>query len=531
MFERFRKKKERKVFVIGLDCGAPELVFDRWRDHLPNLTRLAQGGLYGDLTSSIPCITVPAWSSMLSSKDPGTLGFYGFRNRADYSYERMNIATGAAVKEKRVWDYVGEAGKKSVLVGVPQTYPVPPVDGWLISSFLTPNTTSARIQWTHPADLRGEVERVLEGQTYDVDVPQFRTDDKDHLLEQIYAMTDKRFKVLNHLMREKPWDFYMFVEMGIDRMHHAFWKYMDETHPKHVPGNPYQHAIRDYTVHVDRLVGELLAQLDDDTVVLVVSDHGATRMDGGICVNEWLRREGYLVLREEPRGAGIVPFIKAEVDWSKTRAWGAGGYYARIFMNVQGREPEGIIPPSEYEQARDELAARLAAIPDREGNPIHTVSYKPQEVYRTVRNIAPDLITYFGDLNWRSLGSFGHGGIYVSENDTGPDDANHAPNGMFILYDPRRQDGGRRLEGACPHLPSLANVRPLALHAPWHCSPGQVRASEDFPWQTSARTLGWAVPGELAEGVQLMDVAPTILDAMGLPVPADMQGQVIGRTR
>jgi predicted AlkP superfamily phosphohydrolase/phosphomutase len=475
MFGRFRRKKDRKVFVVGLDCGAPELKFDLWRDRLPNFTRLAENGLYGDLMSSIPCITVPAWSSMLSGKDSGTLGFYGFRNRADHSYERMSIATGAAVKEKRVWDYIGEAGKKSVVVGVPQTYPVRPLNGWLISSFLTPSTTNPKSQWTYPPELRDEVSRVLSGQTYDVDVPQFRTDDKGFLLKQVYDMTDKRFKVLNYLLREKPWDFFMFVEMGVDRMHHGFWKYFDKEHFKYEPGTPYENAIRDYTVHLDGLVGELLDQLDDDTAVLVVSDHGAKKMDGGLCVNEWLRREGYLVLKEEPRGENIIPFEKVEVDWSKTKAWGAGGYYARIFMNVKGREPQGIIPQTEYEKERDELAARLAAIPAPDGNPIGTISYKPEEVYQTVRNIAPDLITYFGNLHWRSVGSFGHGGIYTSENDIGPDDANHATNGMYILYDPKKNYGGRRLDGP-----------------------------------------------------QLMDVAPTVLDIMELPVPADMQGKVIG---
>jgi predicted AlkP superfamily phosphohydrolase/phosphomutase len=268
----------------------------------------------------------------------------------------------------------------------------------------------------------------------------------------------------------------MFVEMGVDRMHRAFWGYMDETHPRYSPGNPYENAIFDYTVHLDKLIGGLLDQLDDDVIVMAVSDHGAKAMQGGICINEWLRREGHLVLLEEPRGENVVPFEKAEVDWGKTKAWGAGGYYGRIFMNVAGREPEGIIPPADYERERERLAAGLAAIPDPDGQAINTVNYKPEQVYRTVRNIAPDLITYFGDLRWRSVGSFGHGGIYTFENDIGPDDANHAPNGMFILYDPVKKLGGRRLQGH-----------------------------------------------------QLMDIAPTILDCMGLPVPSDMQGKLIGR--
>jgi predicted AlkP superfamily phosphohydrolase/phosphomutase len=474
MLRPFRRTGQRRVLVIGLDCGAPELVFDRWRDLLPNLTGLASRGLYGNLASTIPCITVPAWSSMLTGKDPGTLGFYGFRNRADYSYERMNIATGADVKEKRVWDYVSDHSKLSVVVGVPQTYPVRPLNGWLVSSFLTPSTINPQTRWTHPEELRDEISAVLGGQTYDVDVPQFRTDDKEFLLRQIYEMTDKRFAVLDYLLREKPWDFFMFVEMGVDRIHHGFWGYMDESHPRYRSGNPYENAIRDYTVHVDRLIGKLLAGLDNDTAVLVVSDHGAKAMDGGICINEWLRREGYLVLLDEPRGEGVVPFEKAEVDWSRTKAWGAGGYYGRVFLNVEGREPHGIIPRSSYNRERDELATRLCRIPDPDGNPIDTRIFNPEDVYTTVRNIPPDLIAYFGNLRWRSVGSFGHGGIYTFQNDIGPDDANHAQNGMFILYDPRKRYEGRR---------------------------------------TSAH---------------IMDVAPTLLDLMGITVPKDVQGKVIG---
>ena len=124
-----------KVFVIGLDCGEPTLVFDRWHQDLPNLSRLMAGGTYGELTSTIPAITVPAWASMLSSKDPGQLGVYGFRNRADRSYENMTIATARSISAPRVWNILSEADRQVAVVGVPQTYPVKAVNGWLISSF------------------------------------------------------------------------------------------------------------------------------------------------------------------------------------------------------------------------------------------------------------------------------------------------------------------------------------------------------------------------------------------------------------
>jgi predicted AlkP superfamily phosphohydrolase/phosphomutase len=385
----------------------------------------------------------------------------------------MTIATSNAIHEKRVWDILTEADRTSIVVGVPQTYPIKPIKGTLISSFLTPSTQR---QYTHPEGVRYEIDRVLEGRPYDVDVPKFRTDDKGFLLQQIQEMTEKRFAVIKHLLREKPWEFFMFVEIGLDRIHHGMWKFWDPDHPKHDPDGPYQNAIPDYYRYIDRELGEILGMLDDDTVVLVVSDHGAKAMDGGFAINEWLRREGLLVLKEEPRYEGLVPFEKVEVDWEKTSAWGAGGYYARLFLNVEGREPQGKIPARDYEQVRDQVKEMIEALPDHEGKPMGSVVFKPEDLYKEVRNVAPDLMVYFGNLRWRSLGTFGLPDIYTFENDLGPDDANHDQQGVFVLWDPRQNHGGRYVDG-----------------------------------------------------LQLMDVAPTVLDLMGVPVPDDMQGKVVPR--
>lgn len=148
-------------------------------------------------------------------------------------------------------------------------------------------------------------------------------------------------------------------------------------------------------------------------------------------------REGYLVLAEYP--SQPTPLERCRIDWSRTRVWGSGGYYGRIFLNVTGREPQGIVTMSEYEQLRSELIAKLQALPDHHGQPMGNRVFKPDAIYRQTRGIAPDLIVYFGDLDWRSVGSVGYSDIYTFENDTGPDDANHAQFGMYIFYDPRQQ--------------------------------------------------------------------------------------------
>ncbi|MGC8667974.1 MAG: alkaline phosphatase family protein [Chthonomonadales bacterium] len=462
---------KRNVCVIGLDCADPHLVFDLFRPALPNLGRIMSAGWYGPLESTIPPITVPAWMCMMTGKDPGTLGIYGFRNRKDHSYEGLTFANSSMVREPAVWDLLAQAGKRAILLGVPLTYPPRPVNGLLVSGFLAPDTAS---NFTYPADLRTEILEVAPN--YMLDVRNFRTEDKQWLLGQIYQMTEQRFRVARHLITTKPWDLFVMVEMGPDRIHHGFWRYFDRDHPLYEPGNPYESAIRDYYVELDRMVGEVLDLLPDDTLVLVVSDHGAKRMIGGICINEWLMQEGYLVLREQPKEP--VKLTPQMVDWQRTKAWGDGGYYGRLFLNVEGREPAGTVRPQDYEPLRKELASRLEALPDEHGNPIGTRVFLPQEIYGACNNVPPDLIVYFGDLNWRSVGSVGRGTIWVHENDTGPDDANHGQYGICLMAGMDAVRSGR-------------------------------------------------AGGIYREGMSIYDIAPTILNAFGITPPPGMGRSVL----
>jgi len=461
--------RERKVLVIGLDCVAPQLLFDQWLDQLPTIKKLVSSSIYGPLKSCIPPITVPAWACMTTSKNPGYLGIYGFRNRFDYSYDGLTIATSQEIKDDRIWDILSQAGKKIILVGVPQTYPPKPINGYMITSFLTPDTSC---HYTYPANLREEVERVVGN--YILDVDNFRTDNKEHLLKQIYQMTQKRFTVVKHLLKNKPWDFTMMVEMGPDRIHHGFWKYSDPNHRKHEPSSPYKNAILDYYKYLDQEIGEILSFTDDNTITIIVSDHGAQAMEGGVCINEWLIQERYLTLLEKP--PGIASLAKAKIDWPHTICWGEGGYYSRIFFNIKGREPQGIVLPHNYEEVRTEIAQKLEAMCDEKGNPLGNRVFKPEEVYPVTYGIPPELIVYFGNLKWRSVGSIGYGSILTFENDIGPDDANHAEHGVCIIHDPL---------GSVPASPA-----PI-------------------------------------EDLDILDISPTILNLMGIKVPGEMEGKMI----
>jgi len=415
-----------KVAVIGLDCATPQLVFDQFRAEMPNVSRLMAEGMWGPLESTNPPITVPAWACMMSGYDPGQLGIYGFRNRKDHSYERYGTANSTSIKVDRAWDSLVAAGKKVILLGVPQTYPVKPINGVVVTDFLTPST---ECEFTYPSDLKKEIERVSSGYVFDVEG--FRTADKAGLLGRVYDKTRKHFAVAKHLLKTQPWDFFMMVEMGVDRIHHGFWSFMDPTHPKYERGNPYESAIRDYYRYLDQEVGEVLRLLPSGTAVMVVSDHGAKKLDGAICFNEWLIQEGYLAVKSYPEK--ITPIDQVEIDWARTRAWGDGGYYGRLFLNVRGREPQGTVDPGDYEKVRSELVERIAGIQDPEGRNLGSRADRPQEIYREVNGVPPDLLVYFGDLHWRSVGSLGFKSIYTFENDTGPDEANHNWHGIFVM--------------------------------------------------------------------------------------------------
>ncbi len=449
---------KNRVMVVGWDCAAPELVFNAFKDDMPNTQRLMQEGIYGELESTIPPITVPAWMSMMTSRDPGELGIYGFRNRQDYTYDAMTIPNANAVEVPTLWELLGQQQKKSVVLGVPLTYPTKPFQGWMVTSFLTPcdpysPLAQRGLQWTFPPRLTREIAQVTPD--YMIDIPDFRTDKRAELEQQLFNMTRSRFKLARYLLDKKAWDFFMMVEMGSDRLHHAFWRYWDKTHPKYEPSSPFTDTMRSYYRMLDEELGEILACVDDDTTVMIVSDHGANRMDGGICVNEWLRKHGYLTLKSEPQC--ITRLTPDMVDWQHTQAWGEGGYYGRIFLNVTGREPNGNVNAEDYEKIRDKLKMELEGIVNESGQNINTRVYKPEDVYHECRNIPPDLIVYFGDLYWRSVGSVGYNSIYTYENDTGPDDCNHAQMGMFVLKD------GRQTGGLVP-AKSIYDIAPTVLN-------------------------------------------------------------------
>jgi len=415
----------KKLFILGLDCATPQLVFDRYLHALPTFSALIKNGNYGLLESTTPPVTVPAWMSMMTGKDPGQLGFYGFSDRRDYSYKGKYIVTNRNVKEKTIWDYLGENGFKSIVLNVPQTYPPKPINGILISGFLTPDKM---LSYTYPEEIKDEIDSIAGG-NYIIDIENFRTNDKKKLLSELYDMTEKRFKVIKNFVKNKDWDLFIAVEMAIDRLHHAFWSYCFPDHRLYNEKNEFKYVILDFYKYIDKKINELISLFDNNTELMIVSDHGARSLKGTFCLNDWLIKNGYLCLKRNHRNK--TKFEWNDVDWENTLAWGDGGYYGKIYLNIEGREPNGIIPNSKIRIVKDDIIHKLSSLVGPDGKKITNQIFDTKNIYKKLNGCPPDLIIYIGHLDWRVTNSVGNKSLFMFEKTT-IDNANHDINGIYI---------------------------------------------------------------------------------------------------
>ncbi|NVM56431.1 MAG: alkaline phosphatase family protein, partial [Candidatus Helarchaeota archaeon] len=323
-------------------------------------------------------------------------------------------------------------------------------------------------EYTYPPELKDEIQEKFGDYIFDVE---FRTDKKKELSENLFKMAENHFNTIKYMIRNKPWDLFWFVEIGLDRVNHGFWHFADNNHKKYQKGSEYEDFIKDFYIFIDKKIGELLKLIDKETIVLMVSDHGAKAMKGCFCVNEWLINNNYITLNSRPPPG--TRFEDADINWSKTKAWGWGGYYARIFLNVKEREEFGIIDMKDYEKERDILIEKIKNIKDPSGNPMKNNVFKVEDIFPEQEGDPPDLMVYFDDLSWRSAGTIGYDSPYLKETDIGPDEAVHDYFGIFAMYDPKKKVGKNISE------------------------------------------------------VNILDIAPTILNFFNVRIPEEMEGRVI----
>lgn len=463
--------KMTKVFVLGIDGAPPKFIFDEWLDELPTIKSLMERGCYARLNSSVPPLSAVAWASLVTGKTPSDIGLFEYVYRKNKSYTDTGVISSKNVKEKTMWEIASEQGKKSVICLVPLTWPIKPFNGILISGFMTPDT-DADTEYVHPKEMKKEIESLFD-EKFEIN-SEYRGVSKQELIKESYKITDMHFKLMKHLLKNKEWDLFFGVIIESDAINHNFLRYYDKQHRKYEPHSELKDVLKDYYKYIDKELGKILKLLDENTKIIVLSDHGMIRMHSRVNLSDWLIQEGYLILKKPIKEKQKLNL--QNVDWEKTRAWAIGAYEGQIFINLKGREPQGFVEEKDYNKLIKELEEKLKKITGDRGEKLNTKIFIKKIDYDGKRiDLAPDMIVYFDNLQYGCNTSLvGNKILWGPATAKGVDDSGHSRQGIFIIDNKNPENKNKNI-------------------------------------------------GE----IDIKDVAPTILYQLGIEIPEDMKGRVI----
>jgi predicted AlkP superfamily phosphohydrolase/phosphomutase len=364
----------RRVAFIGMD-GTPYSFIRKEMEagNLPNLAALAKRGEFVPMQTEIPTISSVAWASFMTGVNPAVHGIYGFTDRKPGTYE-LYFPNYAHLKAEPIWDRMSQSGKRCCVINVPSTYPARPLNGVLVSGFVAPNLQKA----TYPAEALEYLERT--GYRIDVDAAKAH-DSLDLLLEDLHDTLEKRREAMLHFWRSEPWDFFMCVFTGTDRLHHFLWKQYEEGDPVYAP-----EFLRFYR-RLDEIVGEFAAELPDGMPLFLMSDHGFCSLDRQVYLNYLLQTEGLLAF------TGDNPVTIADIDPGRTRAYCMDP--GRVYINLKGREPGGTVSPgAEYDQLMERISQLLGNLTDPESGErmVESVPTGCELFEGPLADLAPDLV-------------------------------------------------------------------------------------------------------------------------------------------
>jgi predicted AlkP superfamily phosphohydrolase/phosphomutase len=488
-----------KVLVIGLD-GVTFDLLGPWIEagELPNLQKLMAQGASGKLRTTLPPISSSSWSSFLTGVNPGKHGLVDFVYPGADSYN-VSMVNATSRRTRALWNWLNDAGYKVGLLGIPTTYPTEPVDGFMVSGFLAPGPDS---EWAYPLELKQELQEALGEFLLSPDERYRSTRWLDRFLDDLTASVENRTQAALYLLRNKPWDVFAVVYWDTDMVQHETWRLLDPNHPRHESAEAaaQRDRILDFHRKVDADVGRLLAEVDSDTLVVVMSDHGFGPVHSFFLTNNWLASEGLLRFKQKPwttlkrllfrmgfTPLGMFRIAKAlglgklrqkvrfqqksgllnrvflsfdDVDWSQTRAFSIGSF-GQVYVNLAGVRPEGIVQPGqEYEALKEEIVQAALALRDpRSGEPLVERVLRREEIYSgPYIDRTPDLIVQTRGWEYMAFGHADFGSNRLVEPITGLS-GHHRPDGVLILSG-AGVNRGTRLEGA-----SIMDLTPTILHA------------------------------------------------------------------
>jgi len=504
-----KKSATRKQIIIGLD-GATFDVLDPYmkRGELPNLQRMCEEGIRSELTSSIPPVTGPSWVSFMTGKNPGKHGIYDFVKAGKLEVGRHPVNY-KHIRSSTILKLVNDAGLKVGMVNMPLTYPPPEVDGFVITGLLTPGNATTI---SYPASLFDEVKENIGGYTMDVWWQYYGERGVDKFLDEIIECTKLRFKAFDYLLDNKKWELFIAVLIGSDRIQHYLWKFIHPEDPASLTERErgFVAKIKEYYQMVDAFMGSVIERYEGEANIFMVSDHGFGPLEKKVYVNQWLHEQGYLELNQGKQLSHMAfrqSVLKAKrylrridkhnlrkhfrlskgkggrvhaydflqvINWPETKAYSASNTEQGFYINLKGREPDGVVNPGkEYEEFRDELIAGLKKMRDPDtGEAVVTHTYKKEDLYNgPYLDDAPDVIfflkggAYLADVQLK--GHVFEEASYASGWGT------HRMEGIFLGYGKDIKKGGD------------------------------------------------------TGGAHIMDITPTILRLFGIAVPKGMDGRVL----
>jgi predicted AlkP superfamily phosphohydrolase/phosphomutase len=465
--------KKPRILIVGLD-GATFDLLGPWmeRGELPRLKGLLERSSHGRLLSTIPPISPPAWASFMTGVNPGKHGIYDFIAFKDHSFEKV-LLNATHIRSRRFWDLAGRHGRKSTILHLPLTYPPQPLDGVMISG----NPVPPGARGIYPPEMAEELDAKVGTWWLEVEGEQFRKFDPETFLERIGQSLEVRRKVGRYLLAG-DWDLFVLVLTETDMVQHLLWEKKEE-------------CLLPVYRKVDEMVGDFTSFLGEDDFLLILSDHGFGPVRKTFYLNTWLAAKGFLAVgpAEEAAGAGgaatapersllrrlLGGFRRQKrkgIRWDRTQAYFYNtGQLHGIGINLKGREPGGIVPPGEYETVRKSVMESLAGARDPENGKVVVEQIFRREDLYTGPHVedAPDIV--------------------------------FVPNYEYMVSDRIRSRPFRKREDG------------RGVH----------RRDGIFLLKGAGIREGYPV-----EGATLLDMAPTILHLLGLPVPRGMDGRVLG---
>jgi len=504
-----------RILVVGLD-GVPLDLIEPWMraGELPTLLRFLRQGVVGHLRSTMPPTSAPSWSSFMTGKHPGKTDIYDFLYRAPGTYHFPPV--NASLRDGReLWEILSEVGYRVGVLNVPLTYPVKPVNGFMVSGWMTPYTAR---DYVYPRELGGELRQAL-GDYRIYPTMTCTVGRERQCLEASIELLEMRTRTALYMLGRERWDLFVTVIFDTDRLLHQLWHTLDPEHPWHkgtAPDGPNNAGIvLEYFRHIDHCLGQLFDAAGDETTKIVMSDHGMGSAHNFVVLNNWLLERGFLALRRTPwtgvkhalfragitlrnvhKLANLLGLAKHaeykglystdwllklaflsfnDVDWSNSLAYSFGRHYGPVYLNVRGREPQGIVEPgAEYERVREQIiSAAMEFCYPQTGRRMVGRVLRREEVYH---------------------------GPHVE----------HAPDLILIPADPRDIFFGLADFG------SNRVVDTVYRYSGMHRDHGMLLMMGS---QVSA--------GATVEGATIADLTPTLLHLMGQPIPEDMDGRAL----